>query len=135
MGPVSPGGKLAMRWHQTVVSLGVGLLCCCVAAAAEPQDSSSFDAQILKGADLPVDGPALLDYFRKKTLGPVDRAKIKDLVQRLGDNSYQVREKASADLVALGHAAESFLREAVRDPDIEVVRRAETCLKLIQRGR
>src|SRR5262249_40263233 len=50
------------------------------------------------------------------------------------DNSFPVREKASSALVALGNVAVPSLRQALTDPDIEIVRRAENCLRLIEKG-
>jgi hypothetical protein len=101
------------------------------AAAAEP-DTVREDEQALTAAHLGTDGPALLDFFRKRTPVEADRHKIESLITELGDDSYLVREKASADLVALGAAAVPLLREALKDEDIEVARRAEKCLALIE---
>src|SRR5439155_24686324 len=85
----------------------------------------------LKDAKLSTDGPALLDFFRKQTLKDADRDKIQALVRQLGDDSFDVREKASAGLVALGNGARPFLEKALGDPDLEVSRRAQDCLRLI----
>jgi hypothetical protein len=101
------------------------------AAAAEP-DPVQEDEQALKAAHLGADGPALLDFFRKRTPVDADRHRIETLITQLGDDSYLVREKASADLVALGAAAVPLLREALKDEDVEVARRAEKCLELIE---
>src|SRR5207247_8173237 len=80
------------------------------------------------------DGPALLAEFRKRTLSTEERKKIQKLVDKLGANQYAVRERASADVVAFGHLAVPFLREAVRGKDLERARRAETCLQRIAHG-
>ena len=101
------------------------------AAAAEP-DPVREDEQALKDANLGSDGPALLDFFRKRTPVEADRNKIQALITELGDDSYAVRERASSDLVALGAAAVPLLREALKDEDVEVARRAEKCLQLIE---
>jgi hypothetical protein len=53
----------------------------------------------------------------------------------LGDDSFEVRETASAKLSALGTAAEAMLKTAMeKSDDVEVIRRAEDCLKQIKRG-
>jgi hypothetical protein len=57
--------------------------------------------------------------------------KIKELIKQLGDDSYAVREKASAALVALGQPALPLLREATKDSDLEIVRRAQACIERI----
>lgn len=51
-----------------------------------------------------------------------------ELVRRLGDPLYSVREKATADLWASGKAAIPALRKAARDPSPEVSRRARSVL-------
>jgi HEAT repeat protein len=73
----------------------------------------------------------LLEYFRKRTLPDADRVKFRALVRRLGDDSYRVREKAVAELVGYRSAAISFLNQALKDPDVQVVRNAERCLAKI----
>jgi hypothetical protein len=85
----------------------------------------------LKNAGLAVDGPSLLQFFRKRTLTEAGQQRIEILVKDLGDNSYKVRVKASSELVALGAVAVPYLRRAVKNPDLEVSRRAEDCLKQI----
>lgn len=92
-------------------------------------DTAAADEQTLKNAKLAVDGPALVDYFRKLAGAGSDRDKIQALIKQLGDESFEVREKASADLIRLGAVAIPYLKEALKDTDLEVVRRAERCLK------
>jgi hypothetical protein len=95
-------------------------------------DYAAADEHILRGANLGVDGPALLHLFRQQTLTPADREKMVHLVRQLGARSFRTREKASSDLVALGAAAVPLLRKAAADTDAEVARRAERCLQLIE---
>src|SRR5262249_10550011 len=52
----------------------------------------------------------------------------------LGDDSFDVREAAQAKLVKLGRQAVPHLHEALKSTDVEVVRRAEDCLRLIRSG-
>jgi HEAT repeat protein len=77
------------------------------------------------------EGPALLAEFRKRTLTPAEQDKLLTLIQNLGDDTFVVREQATADLVAYGPLALPLLREAARGSDLERVRRAEDCLRLI----
>jgi HEAT repeats/PQQ-like domain len=90
------------------------------------------DEQMLKEAQVATDGPGLLEFFRKRTLMPEARKRIEMLLRQLGDNSFKVRSKASAELVAEGVIAIPFLRQAMRDKDLEVVYRAEECIRLIE---
>src|SRR5262249_26215942 len=95
-------------------------------------DLSAADRQLLKNAGLLGSDRALLDYLRKRALLPADRAHIKTLISQLGDDSFAIREKASQGLVAYGMAAQPMLREALRNNDVEIARRAEECLQQIR---
>lgn len=100
---------------------------------ADPE-AVAADEAALRAAGLASDGPALLEFFRQRTLSAADRARLADTVRRLGDVSFRLREKASADLVAAGHAALPFLRLALQDPDLEIARRAQDCVAVIEGG-
>src|SRR5262249_11193788 len=118
--------------------LGVILGCVCLllaAAALLPaaeRDPLQVDEQTLKEARLPTDGPALLEVLRKQTLTDVDRTRIQALVRKMGDDDYAVREEATQQLVLLGPVARPLLQQATKDPDIEIVRRAQHCLQEIE---
>jgi hypothetical protein len=94
-------------------------------------DLGAVAEQTLKAAKLSVEGPALLEFLRKEMPSAVDADRIKELIRRLGDDSFEVREKASADLVALGAAARPALEQAKTDKDTEIARRAQECLQKI----
>ena len=95
-------------------------------------DSSADDEAILKGAGVPTDGPALVAFFQQRTPSEEKRQKLAKTIRRLGDNTFSVREQASAALVASGSLAEPLLKAALADADLEVARRAGQCLELIQ---
>ena len=78
-----------------------------------------------------IDGPGLLDEFRARTLRPEDVAGVKDLVEKLGDPNYRVREKATETLSKQGAKVLPYLRAAAKDPDGERGRRAEDCITRI----
>jgi HEAT repeat protein len=61
---------------------------------------------------------------------PTDPERMATLVRQLGDNSYQVRDRAAGQLIGLGLAAEPALRKGLEDPDPEVRRRCEQLLSL-----
>jgi HEAT repeat protein len=73
----------------------------------------------------------LLAYFRRRTLTDADQEQIQTLVRQLGDDAFEVREKATAALSALGSRAAPLLRQAARSNDTEVVERAQKCLHAI----
>src|SRR5262245_41491966 len=101
-------------------------------AAADEANLRAADEKLLQEAGLKADGPALLDFFRKRTLSDADIAKLADTVRRLGDKSFTVREKATADLIAAGRSASPFLRIGLKDADLEVARRAQDCIRAIE---
>lgn len=77
------------------------------------------------------DGPALVDFFRKRTLPDAERDKMAALVRQLADASAEVRDKAAKELIARGLPVVALLRKAIRDSDADVARRAEECLQAI----
>src|SRR5712692_6213346 len=100
---------------------------------AEP-DPSVADQQILRAAKISVDDPSLLEFFRKHTLTPANRERIQALIRQLGDKSFEVRKRASAELAARGIVVWRLLQQAREERDIEIVRRAEQCLRTIEKG-
>jgi HEAT repeat protein len=79
------------------------------------------------------DSPALLGFFRQRTLSDTARDRVQVLIRQLGDDSFDVREKASANLVALGPPIVPLLHRAESSSDQEVASRARDCLKLLDR--
>jgi hypothetical protein len=120
-----------------VARLGVLLLPLLLAPparAAEPDPDIAPAEQTLKEAGVATDGPGLLAYLRRHTLSPADRERLAAAVRQLGDHAFPVRERASATLAAAGRPALPFLKPALRDPDLEVARRAARCLEAIQQS-
>src|SRR5262249_56994311 len=83
---------------------------------------------------LRTDAACLLGFFRQRTLSDADQARLAAKVRFLGDRSFQVREKTTQELIAAGRLAVPFLRPAVHDVDLEISRRAEHCLRVIEQG-
>jgi hypothetical protein len=75
---------------------------------------------------VPDDGPALLDFFRQRTVHAGARD-LAGLIEQLGDPSFEVRERASERLTAIGGAALPALTRAATSPDAETRRRAAEC--------
>lgn len=65
-------------------------------------------------------------------LKPELKARIEAALTRLGDEDFDAREAASADLEAVGAPAVPFLREALQSPIEEVQSRAAEILKAIE---
>lgn len=86
----------------------------------------------LKDAEIGSDGPALVAFFRSRTLSAEELRQLAGKVRDLGNDSFEVREKASADLIKAGRSALPFLRSAAADPDLEIARRVKECLDGIE---
>jgi WD40 repeat protein len=64
-----------------------------------------------------------------------DEKTIRNLIKRLGDNSFEVREKADEQLQAIGEVALELLRQAAKaDPDLEIRNRADKIVRAITTG-
>jgi HEAT repeat protein len=109
-----------------------GLVLGFTSARSADEAMISADEARLKSAGLGSDGAALLDFLKKRTVSKDDLVRLAALVRNLGDDHFSVREKASADLAAAGRAAIPLLREAVKEGDLEISRRAEKCLRAIE---
>ena len=113
------------------LSVALFVLLSATAAAAD----GDADERLLREAGVGTDGPALVQFFRGRLVTGADRDRIAALIKQLGDDSFEMRETASAQLVLIGAKAEPQLREAVKTaPDAEVKQRAEWCLQQIGKG-
>jgi HEAT repeat protein len=81
------------------------------------------------------EGPGLLDELRKRTLTEENRIKAQNLVKKLGDDSFEVREQATNEIKTLGVMVVPMLRQALRDADVEVRQRAQACLQAVEKER
>jgi len=97
----------------------------------QPKDPIKAAEQVLRDAKIDIEPKALLEFFKTRTLGDDDRAKLLTTIRRLGDDDFDVREQASEELTKAGLAALPILRAASRDRDVEVARRVEICLRSI----
>jgi hypothetical protein len=129
---VFPKKETGMGWNRVICLVMILLAGPGHSTGAAMPSPLISDEQKLKSAGLETDGPALLDYFRRQTLTPAAREKITSLVQQLGDRSFRLRDKASTELPGLGMIAVPFLRQAAVSVDLEVVCRAEACLRSIE---
>src|SRR5262245_29953185 len=117
-----------MTLHRIVL-----LACLALAPAVRADEADAVDEKILKDAKVGTDAAALRAFFRKRTPTADDQRQIEALVRQLHERSYQRRQKASDALSVWGPAALESLRRALKDSDIEVVRRAERCIEEIVR--
>lgn len=109
------------------------LLVAVLSLAADPPPVQT-DEQALKDAGIATDGPGLVDFLRRRALQDGAADKINGLIRQLGDDDFEVREKACAALIDMRHRAVPFLLQARNGPQPEVARRAEMCLRQIGSG-
>jgi hypothetical protein len=93
-------------------------------AVDKEPDLTADDQKTLRAVGLTVDGPALLEYFRKHTFKEADPKKVTEFIKELANDEFFVREKAHAGLLALGSGALVGLKEAEKNPNTEASRRA-----------
>ncbi len=82
------------------------------------------------------DGDSTLAEFKKRTLSEVDRSKVLALIHQLGDDDFNLRERAQSELQNLSGAVLPLLRTAATsDRDEEVKKRAAKCIETIDKDR
>jgi hypothetical protein len=102
-----------------------------MAAEKEP-DTTAEDQKTLQAVGVGVDGPSILDYYRKRTFTEADPTKVKELINDLGSKNFLVREKAHVELQKLGPAALVALKQAEKSPITETRRRAAELRHLVE---
>jgi HEAT repeat protein len=120
----------------TRYSLALIVLCGFVATGrpAPPAAAaiSAEDEKLLKEHKLSTAPAVVLDYFRKRSLEPKALDAAGELLKKLGDDDYFVREKATEDLRKRGAAVVPMLRRALSDPDEEIKDRAQALLLALE---
>ena len=100
---------------------------------AHADELTKADEQVLQAVGLRAHGPALMDFFRKRTAATAKPEQVAELIRQLGDPAVAVREKATAELISLGTIAVPWLRQAAKDPDdLETANRARKCLDHVE---
>jgi hypothetical protein len=87
--------------------------------------------EILRAAGVAVKDRGLVEFLRSQAPSKERLEKARALIRKLGDDTFEVREKASKELVLLGALALPVLRAATSDADPEIARRARHLLEEI----
>lgn len=120
--------KCRLRW----LGLALLLLAWRSGSFAQVPDPIAGDEKVLQAAKLKTDADSILEFFRQRTLPDDEREKYRTYVKQLGSEVFRLREQAMNELVKRGVVVVALLREAMRDADLEVARRAERCIQRIQ---
>jgi HEAT repeat protein len=97
------------------------------------ESTDTPDEQTVKAAHLPVTGPGLVEFFKKRSLLSTESGPIKDLIGELSEKDAKTREKAFGGLVQYGMLAVPLLRQAAANvDDADASAKAKECLKLIE---
>src|SRR5262245_37229992 len=123
-----------MRLRLSLLLLAVaGLALVLSRSGPAAEGDSGNDEQTIRAANLTPDGPALLDFFKKRSQENVEPSRLAELVKQLGDKSGEVADRAAGELISLGPVAIPLLRQAVKDPDEPMIAgRARRCLLYIE---
>lgn len=92
------------------------------------------DERIVAEAGLSAEGPALLKFLAGLVPRDTDPKTVEPLVKQLASEDFFLREEAHRKILSLGAQAIPALRRVLKDPDRELVLRAEICLKVIESG-
>jgi hypothetical protein len=101
----------------------------------EPAVDVTTAQKNLRKAGVGIDPAGLLAFFRKRTVEVGQEERIQQLIQQLGADSFQAREEASRQLMALGVLALPALQRASGSGDLELRRRVQQCLGKVDVGR
>jgi hypothetical protein len=97
---------------------------------APPDDKKALESMSLS-ADKPDD---ILKYFKQRTLSDADLQSLNAVIARLGDEDFEKRLVASAELEKFGPGAIGILRNTSQaNPDFEIAYRAGEVLKKIEK--
>ncbi len=98
-------------------------------------DLSGVDAEAaLRAVALLARAPGQAVPYLKERVGRVEASNLDKLIAQLDDDDFEVREKATEHLIALGRAAEAALRKATAKGSAEVRLRATRILEQLEKG-
>jgi HEAT repeat protein len=78
------------------------------------------------------ESPTLLNEIKKRTLTEQLSASAKALIEKLGDDSFEVRQKSEEDLRKMGGMIIPLLRQALKNPDLEIRNRSHKVLATLE---
>jgi HEAT repeat protein len=132
--PAAAPAKDRLFWAGSLNLFLASLLLLATGPGVKGQEAADADEQLLRKAGAGTDAAGLLAFFRSRTLTNEDSRQVDNWIRQLDERSLSVREKAMAQLVKRGRPALPALRKALEKSPLEVVRRAEECIRKIETG-
>src|SRR5205085_283866 len=99
---------------------------------AADDDQTKEDEKLLTDAKQAVTGDGLCDFFHKRTPVEGDLKRVPELIAKLGNDDFEVREKATQALLALGPSVVPILRKELDHPDLETRSRIRQCIEKLE---
>jgi hypothetical protein len=125
-----------MPWNQWTILPLAAVLCLATRSApllSAADEVEKADVQLLREHRVGTSNAALIEVLRNNCMTAASRGELNRLFREMGSKAYVERQRASKKLVAAGPKALSFLRRALQDPDVEIARRAQSCIAAIER--
>lgn len=122
------------RCRLLSVVLAVAVAACLTRAGGPASNTLSLDEQSLKQAGVGIDGPALLEYFHKRTPSEAEQTKLRQRAGQLGSTVFALRIQATDELIRAGRSALPALRDTAKKSDTETARRASYCIGVIEQN-
>ena len=69
-----------------------------VTASEEDEQAAQYE-KLLKDQKVSIDGPELLSFIKQRTIGADEEKQIKAQIRELGNDDFDIREKASRDII------------------------------------
>jgi HEAT repeat protein len=99
-------------------------------------DQLKEDEKLLEEAKIAITGDGLCEFFRKNTPVEADLKRVPELIAKLSNDDFEVRDNASQALVALGPPITQLLKKHLDqkkpEPDLETKTRLRTCIEKIE---
>ncbi len=118
-----------------LITLLIALFLCAFPVTLNAGERSTTpDDALLYLAKIGTDPGNLLNFLRQRCSSDEDLVNLERLIRQMGNSRFEERERAAEKLKTFGILALAALREASKDSDLEIARRANVCIRHIQRN-
>ncbi|PHX63654.1 MAG: hypothetical protein CK551_04970, partial [Planctomycetaceae bacterium] len=108
------------------------VILCSLVNAGWPEDEVNYwDDTIIKKAGIKATAKDIRDWLQSRIPNSANELKAAIWVADLGNESFEVREQATQELLKLNNLAIFELKKAIKSQDVEVAKRATDCLEQI----